>query len=218
MGRLRWTVGALAVGAVLASQVPTSGAPSRRVIGTIDTIGDVSLRDTVSTSTAEMISDPRVPLTEGNVVETGSKAGAVLTLHRDGMVGLRANSLARGMAGPRVEVLAGSALVRLAPTSHLVVSTPSGSVRTDLSALEPTGAGYAEGTVSVLPAGKTLVRVERGALYVQTRGGEPILLKACEQAILAPSAAPRVIVERRMRPTASDELPSQRPCRSGGTG
>ena len=207
----------LAVAAMLASQMPAGAEPPRRVLGTIETIGDVSLRDSVSASTAALLSDPRTAFFDGNVVETGAKAGAVLSLQREGMIGLRASSLARGLSGPRVELLGGSALVRLPATSRLVLSTPAGTIRTDTSALEPTGATHAEGTVSVLAAGKTLVRVERGALYVQGRSGDATLVRACEQVILAPAAAPRVIAERTVRPRTVEDAPSHRTCQSGGT-
>jgi hypothetical protein len=211
--------GSLVVVVVLASQMLAGAEPARaprRVLGTVETIGDVSLRDSVSASTAELLSDPRTALVDGNVVETGAKSGAVLSLQREGMIGLRASSLARGLSGPRVELLGGSALVRLPATSRLVVSTPSGTIRTDTSALEPTGATHAEGTVSVLPAGKTLVRVERGALYVQGRGGDATLVRACEQVILSPTAAPRLIAERTVRPRQIQEAPVHRTCQNGG--
>src|SRR5262245_60397059 len=99
MGRLRWLMSALAVIAVLVSQGSARGGPPRKVLGTIETVGEVSVRENASASTAELVSDPRVNLVDGNLVQTGPRAGAVLGMEREGMVGLRANSLARGLSG-----------------------------------------------------------------------------------------------------------------------
>lgn len=134
----------------------------------------------------------------GTRVRTGTTGAALLTLGKQGVVGLRPNSVARvtaGLAeGLRIDLASGEALVRLPPGSRLVLSTPTATVRA--AALTPVAVVSSqppEASVRITPDGQTVVRVQAGTVRVECKQGEFTTVSAGERITLARDGVPRIV-------------------------
>jgi len=197
----RWTVrlaAGLVIGGTLAGRIAPALAVSgpRQVLGTVSAQGDVRVRK--EGGDGEAISRSGAALLEGTLITTGPRSAALLNLSSDGMIGLRANGAVeagtRGVDGLRVTLWTGEALVRIPITSRMTLATATGTIRAD--ELMPVAAGpiaAAEASVTLRADGETVVRVQSGSLRIEGADGGPTVVRAGEQATLAPDAAPRLV-------------------------
>lgn len=179
----------------------TAPAP-RQVVGVLSVQGEVFSREADTAGGDETrVTESGGALLELTRVRTGRDGAALLTTSSDGVVALRAETTAvvaaEGAGGPRVDLVAGEALVRLPAGSRLTLATPTATVRAEPL---PAGAGDAsapakaqEASVRLLPGGETVVRVERGALRVESPQGIATTVEAGEEATLSKDRSPRVV-------------------------
>jgi len=187
--RLRgWILPRVAVVGLALNPVAASSAVDaapRRVLGTLSVQGEATVDDSTegeTTAGGVVVTGGTVPVLEHTLIETGDGGQALLDLNSAGQVGLEARARALVVAGPRVELAAGTALVRMTAASPLTVRTPTASVGND-----PAAAGRArvEASATVEGDGRTVVCVERGALEVAGQHGQPTVVKAGEEAVVA---------------------------------
>lgn len=199
-----------ALGFILVSALPALGADSgpRQVLGTLAVQGEVRVQEATESGTkgTAVVGKQGGPLLERTVIRTSDGGAALLTLTgTDGVVGLRSGATlrtgTRDREGLRVELVAGEALVRLPAGSRLSLETPTASVRAD--ALIPASTApprASEASVRILADGRTVVRVETGTLRVEGHQGPASLVKAGEEATIAPDAAPKVVAASSVAP------------------
>ena len=197
-----WALCGLLVGVVVCSsgqQARGAQVTGRHVLGVVSVQGEVWNQATMPDAGRET----RVPgsggaLLEGTRIRTGTNGVALLTFSKEGVVGLRANTTAEvtalGTEGPGIQLASGEALVQLPPGSRLTLSTPTATVRAE--PLQPAAAGPVraqEASIRITPEGQTIVRVENGSLRVESRQGVMTVVRAGEEATLAPDSAPRIV-------------------------
>ena len=222
MGWRREAARALAVLVGVAGTGLPAGATehgTRQVVGVLAVQGEVWTQEVGGSG-----GEARVPGTEGALLErtrlrTGKEGAALLTLSQDGLVGLRAGTTAevaaRGADGPRIQLVAGEALVRLPAGSRLTLVTATATVRAE--GIQPVAVGAVrpnEVSVHVLPDGQTVVRVQSGGVQVESRDGGTSLVRAGEQATLAADGAPRIVAAS----TAPGALAPAAGAAAGGAG
>lgn len=203
----------LAASVALSGLLAVPGAPladePRQVLGTMSVRGDVRIRD----QAGEAGASTGVPLLEASTVTVADKSAALLNLTADGMIGLRAGGTLelgrRGSDGFRVALRAGQLLLRLPVGSRMTLVTSSAAIGPDtLVPAAATTPPAAEASVTVLPDGQTIVRVEAGSLRVEGAHGGPTIVRAEEQATLAPDASPRVAAASTAPPTPAVAEPA----------
>src|SRR5689334_11336533 len=75
--------------AVAVVATPAVAGPTRRVVGELSTRGDVWTQDVAGGARETSLHSAGAPLLESTRVRTGKGAAALLTLGRDGVLGLR---------------------------------------------------------------------------------------------------------------------------------
>lgn len=170
---------------------------TRQVLGVLSVQGDVWTQEVADGAREKAVQGTGTPLLASTRIRTGKDAAALLTLGRDGIVGLRGESRAvlgaRGTDGTRIDLGAGEALVRLPQGSPLTIATSTATVRTEELQKVATGALPNEASIRLLPDGQTVVRVQTGSLRVESRRGETTLVSAGEQTAFGEDGRPRIV-------------------------